>query len=196
MPRLACPALQITYTGQEKCLPAISSQDPAVRAARQQITAILQQNAQLPEQLCSDFSAQFGELAAVDEIEFLQVTDMLAIAPWQQCQACWSCLPSCTAAAAFALRTQRPPVSGCWCVYSRCCRLCELLPWSSKASSEPRNKDGALQGWAAANHSLEETDAEIRRLAALAQAAQSAATPRVSFCLYQVSGPVPRHALL
>lgn len=108
MPRLACPALQITYTGQEKCLPAISSQDPAVRAARQQITAILQQNAQLPEQLCSDFSAQFGELAAVDEIEFLQVTDMLAIAPWQQCQACWSCLPSCTAAAAFALRTQRP----------------------------------------------------------------------------------------
>ena len=60
-----------------------------------------------------------------------------------------------------------------------------------------QNKDGALQGWAAANHSLEETDAEMKSLAALAQAAQSAAAPRVSFCLYQVSGTTgPRHALL
>ena len=59
-----------------------------------------------------------------------------------------------------------------------------------------QNNDGALQGWATANHSLEETDAEIKTLAALAQAAQSAATPRVSFCLYQVSEPVPRYALL
>ncbi len=193
MPRLACPALQITYTGQEKCLPAISSQDPAVRAARQQITAILQQNAQLPEQLCSDFSAQFGELAAVDETEFLEVTDMLAIAPWQQCQACWSCLPSCTAAAAFALRTQRPLSQAAGVCTADAAGFVSCCHGQAKRA---QNKDGALQGWAAANHSLEETDAEIRRLAALAQAAQSAATPRVSFCLYQVSGPVPRHALL
>ena len=101
MPRIACPALQITYSGEEKCLPAISSQDPAVAAARQQITAILQQNAQLPEQLCSDFGAQFGDLAAVDETVFLEVTGLLAIAPWHRCQACWRCLAPCRAGAAL-----------------------------------------------------------------------------------------------
>ena len=182
MLRLACPALQITYSGQEKCLPAISSQDPAVAAARQQITAILQQNAQLPEQLCSDFSAQFGELAAVDETEFLEVigckcskalvSSLLELPAFLQRSCC------------LDLRTQRLPYQAA--AFVSCCH---------GQAERAQDKDGALQGWAAANHSLEETDAEIKTLAAMALAAQSAAAPRISFCLYQVSEPVPRHAL-
>ena len=189
MPRIACPALQITYSGEEKCLPAISSQDTAVAAARQQITAILQQDAQLPEQLCSDFSAQFGELAAVDETEFLEVTGLLAIAQWHWCQACWRCLPQYRAGAALT------------CAHKgSCLRLLvhvrSFVSCCHGRAERAQDKHGALQGWAAANHSLEETDAEIKSLAALAQAAQSAAAPQVSFCLYQVSEPGPRRALL
>lgn len=43
-----------------------------------------------------------------------------------------------------------------------------------------------LQGWLAANHSLEETQAEMARLQNLAEAAMNIAEPKVTFRLIQV----------
>ena len=103
-------------------------------AARQQITAILQQNAQIPEQLCSDFSAQFGELAAVDEAEFLEVTDLLAHAPWHWWHACWSCLPSCTAAAPLTY-AHRGPCLRLLVGVQQMLHAGELLSFTSRAST-------------------------------------------------------------
>ena len=44
----------------------------------------------------------------------------------------------------------------------------------------------AVQAWAAANHSLEETQAEMQRLQDLAEAVQNIAEPKVTFRLIQV----------
>ena len=44
----------------------------------------------------------------------------------------------------------------------------------------------AVQTWAAANHSLEETQAEMTRLQDLAEAVQNIAEPKVTFRLIQV----------
>lgn len=45
-----------------------------------------------------------------------------------------------------------------------------------------------VQTWAAANHSLEEAQAEMTRLQDLAEAVQNIAEPKVTFRLIQVTG--------